>query len=126
MPESDARSVLAPDSPPDWGLHQIAFHGASACTGQSTGLGSASDRFSRGVTELDVRCVCLTGVGVSALDTGSDHEYRLVRDLMARYNRQVRPSLNSSEPLNVTFGAALAQIIDVVSRLQATQITLTS
>ena len=50
VPESDARSVLAPDSPPVWGLHQIAFHGASACTGQSTGLGSASDRFSRGVS----------------------------------------------------------------------------
>ncbi|KAL8613097.1 hypothetical protein ACOMHN_035038 [Nucella lapillus] len=51
--------------------------------------------------------------GCWALNQGSDHEYRLVRDLMSRYNKQVRPSLNSSEALNVTFGAALAQIIDV-------------
>ena len=51
---------------------------------------------------------------------GSEHEYRLVRDLMARYNKQVRPSINSSEALNVTFGAGLAQIIDVVSRVEIT------
>ena len=57
----------------------------------------------------------LAGVSDARVDRGSDHEYRLVRDLMVRYKRQVRPSLNSSEPLNVTFGAALAQIIDVVS-----------
>ena len=37
-----------------------------------------------------------------------------MRDLLQNYNRRVRPSLNASEPLNVTFGLALAQIIDVV------------
>ncbi|KAL8596926.1 hypothetical protein ACOMHN_062296 [Nucella lapillus] len=52
------------------------------------------------------------------MNQGSDAEYRLVRDLMSRYNRQVRPSLNSSQPLNVTFGAALAQIIDVDEKNQ--------
>ena len=43
-----------------------------------------------------------------------DTEHRLMRDLLRNYDRRVRPSLNSSEPLNVTFGLALAQIIDVV------------
>jgi len=43
-----------------------------------------------------------------------DVEYRLMRDLLRNYDRRVRPSLNASEPLNVTFGLALAQIIDVV------------
>lgn len=43
-----------------------------------------------------------------------DVEYRLMSDLLRNYDRRVRPSLNSSEPLNVTFGLALAQIIDVV------------
>jgi hypothetical protein len=46
---------------------------------------------------------------------GDDHEYRLVRDLMRNYDLRVRPSLNASRSLNVTFGLALAQIIDVVS-----------
>ena len=44
-----------------------------------------------------------------------DNEYRLIRDLMRNYDPRVRPSLNASESLNVTFGLALAQIIDVVS-----------
>ena len=41
-------------------------------------------------------------------------EYRLIRDLLRHYDHRIRPSLNASEPLNVTFGLALAQIIDVV------------
>jgi len=46
---------------------------------------------------------------------GSDEvEYRLIRDLLRNYDHRIRPSLNASEPLNVTFGLALAQIIDVV------------
>lgn len=34
---------------------------------------------------------------------------------MANYDRSVRPSRNAAEPLNITFGLALTQIIDVVS-----------
>lgn len=45
---------------------------------------------------------------------GSDDEYRLVRDLMKSYNKQVRPSLYNNQPLNVSYGVALAQIIDLV------------
>jgi len=46
---------------------------------------------------------------------GDDYEYRLMEDLLRGYDPRIRPSINSSEPLNVTFGLALAQIIDVVS-----------
>ena len=53
-------------------------------------------------------CCILVAVGADNI------EYRLMRDLLHNYDRRVRPSLNVSEPLNVTFGLALAQIIDVV------------
>jgi len=46
---------------------------------------------------------------------GDDYEYQLIKDLLRGYDPRIRPSVNSSEPLNVTFGVALAQIIDVVS-----------
>ena len=54
----------------------------------------------------------VSGIKVGLAD---DMEYRLIRDLMRNYDRRVRPSLNASDSLNVTFGLALAQIIDVVS-----------
>jgi len=38
-----------------------------------------------------------------------------MEDLLRGYDPRIRPSVNSSEPLNVTFGLALSQIIDVVS-----------
>lgn len=64
-------------------------------------------------------CSVFVFVGLcSGVQYGSEDEYRLVRDLMARYNKQVRPSLKSSEALNVSFGAALAQIIDVDEKNQ--------
>ena len=47
--------------------------------------------------------------------SADDHEYRLVEHLMRDYDPRIRPSKNASEALNVTFGMALAQIIDVVS-----------
>ena len=34
---------------------------------------------------------------------------------MANYDRSVRPSRNAADSLNITFGLALTQIIDVVS-----------
>lgn len=41
--------------------------------------------------------------------------YTQIQHLMANYDRSVRPSRNAAEPLNITFGLALTQIIDVVS-----------
>lgn len=40
---------------------------------------------------------------------------RLYRDLLYDYNNEVRPSVHSKEPINVTFVFSLTQIIDVVS-----------
>ncbi|KAL5007558.1 hypothetical protein ScPMuIL_016364 [Solemya velum] len=47
-----------------------------------------------------------------------ENEYRLVKDLMRGYDKRIRPSLNASEPLNVTFGLALSQLIDVDEKNQ--------
>ena len=63
-----------------------------------------------GFIRLCAQCVC--AVVVVGAD---DNEYKLVRDLMRNYDLRIRPSKNASESLNVTFGLALAQIIDVVS-----------
>lgn len=60
-------------------------------------------------TKGDCGRVCLVKVSLA-----DDHEYRLVRDLTRNYDPRIRPSRNSSEALNVTFGLALAQVIDVV------------
>ena len=48
------------------------------------------------------------------LTEADDNEHRLVRDLMRTYDKRIRPSKNASHALNVTFGLALSQIIDVV------------
>ncbi|KAK7010460.1 neuronal acetylcholine receptor subunit beta-3, partial [Biomphalaria glabrata] len=53
-------------------------------------------------------CIC-----ESTTSYGSDHEYRLVRDLTKSYNKQVKPSLHSNQALNISYGVALAQIIDL-------------
>jgi hypothetical protein len=43
-------------------------------------------------------------------------EYKLVRDLLNDYDSSIRPSLHHNLTLNVTFGLALAQLIDVVGK----------
>ena len=48
------------------------------------------------------------------LAKANEHEQRLVRDLMRSYDIRIRPYRNIVEPLNVTFGLALGQIIDLV------------
>ena len=42
-------------------------------------------------------------------------EYKLVHDILEHYDPSIRPSLSHNMTLNVTFGLALAQLIDVVS-----------
>ena len=53
---------------------------------------------------------------ISGNVSSDDVEYKLIRDLLRNYDSRIRPSMNASEALNVTFGLALAQIIDVVSQ----------
>jgi len=50
-----------------------------------------------------------------SLILADENEYRLVRDLLINYDKRVRPSVHYSKPVNITYGVALAQIIDVVS-----------
>ncbi|RUS74599.1 hypothetical protein EGW08_017641 [Elysia chlorotica] len=52
------------------------------------------------------------------MTAGDPNEYRLVRDLMKGYDMRIRPSINYTDALNVTFGLALAQIIDVDEKNQ--------
>jgi len=44
------------------------------------------------------------------------HEKKLLKDLLQNYERRLRPTTNSTQPLNVTFGLSLAQLIDVVCK----------
>lgn len=44
-------------------------------------------------------------------------EYKLSKYLMKDYDKTVRPAFNSHDPLNVTFGLALTQIIDLVGSI---------
>ena len=65
---------------------------------------------------LVLSCVhSMDHVAVLSCVHSNDHEYRLIKHLMADYDPRVRPSRNGTDALNVTFGMALAQIIDVVS-----------
>lgn len=43
------------------------------------------------------------------------HENRLLNKLLDKYNPLERPVADEADPLNVTFGLTLQQIIDVVS-----------
>ena len=56
-------------------------------------------------------------VGGGVACQGDEHEYKLIRDLLRNYDPRLRPLANASHPLNVTFGVALSQIIDVVSNI---------
>ncbi|XP_069175739.1 neuronal acetylcholine receptor subunit alpha-10 [Procambarus clarkii] len=65
---------------------------------------------------LPTTLVCLL---VLAWRGGADEaEYRLTRYLMSNYDKSVRPSFKASMALNITFGLALTQIIDVDERNQ--------
>uniref|UniRef100_T1JEQ2 Uncharacterized protein n=1 Tax=Strigamia maritima TaxID=126957 RepID=T1JEQ2_STRMM len=55
---------------------------------------------------------------LAAFCVADENEYRLMRYLMANYDKSVRPSRNASQSMNVTFGLALTQIIDVDERNQ--------
>lgn len=45
------------------------------------------------------------------------NEKRLLHDLLDSYNTLERPVVNESDPLQLSFGLTLMQIIDVVSQL---------
>lgn len=45
------------------------------------------------------------------------NEKRLLHDLLDPYNTLERPVVNESDPLQISFGLTLMQIIDVVSKI---------
>lgn len=45
------------------------------------------------------------------------HEKRLLHALLDNYNSLERPVVNESDPLQLSFGLTLMQIIDVVSHI---------
>lgn len=49
------------------------------------------------------------------LVTGSEDEERLVRDLFRGYNKLIRPVQNMTQKVDVRFGLAFVQLINVVS-----------
>lgn len=49
---------------------------------------------------------------------GDDTEYKLIHKLFENYDSSIRPSFNHNITLNVTFGVALTQLIDVVNFLK--------
>ncbi|KAH7960145.1 hypothetical protein HPB49_017409 [Dermacentor silvarum] len=64
-----------------------------------------------------ITCLSIAGdiLEGSADSEQGAHERRLLQDLLANYNTLERPVLNESEPLILSFGLTLQQIIDVVS-----------
>lgn len=57
--------------------------------------------------------LCLFFVFVACM--AGYHEKRLLHDLLDSYNTLERPVVNESDPLQLSFGLTLMQIIDVVS-----------
>ncbi|XP_054710773.1 neuronal acetylcholine receptor subunit alpha-10-like [Uloborus diversus] len=52
---------------------------------------------------------------IGLASTADENEYRLTQHLLTgRYDKNVRPAKHAFEPVNVTFGLALTQIIDVI------------
>ena len=49
----------------------------------------------------------------------SEDEERLVRDLFRGYNKLIRPVQNMTQKVDVRFGLAFVQLINVVSTLRA-------
>ena len=62
-------------------------------------------------TSTTLVLLALLVMGVCECD---DWEYKLIRSILSDYDSSIRPSLRHNMTLNVTFGLALAQIIDVV------------
>lgn len=56
----------------------------------------------------EMRSVCLAG----------HNEKRLLHDLLDTYNTLERPVVNESDPLQISFGLTLMQIIDVDEKNQ--------
>ena len=96
----------------------FVFYTVSAISQDNGGLATYSFMLDNLGVQNEYSTISLTFIsffpGILREETS---EQRLVRDLLTGYDKRVRPVMpgNTSLPLNVTFGLALSQIIDVVS-----------
>lgn len=65
---------------------------------------------------------CILCVAVMMVTARDENEYRLTRHLLSNYDKSVRPARYTADPVNVTFGLALTQIIDVVRSMKIVDI----
>ncbi|XP_061186001.1 ligand-gated ion channel 4-like [Saccostrea echinata] len=70
----------------------------------------------KGLVSYCVFLCCLFKVFLSA--RADENEFRLIRDIMVRYDKRIRPSINYTLPTTINFSVALAQIIDVDEKNQ--------
>ncbi|KAF7397786.1 hypothetical protein HZH68_009008 [Vespula germanica] len=68
--------------------------------------------------------VFTVNVNWAGLVSGGSHEKRLLNNLLDAYNVLERPVGNESDPLVLSFGLTLMQIIDVVSSNKPFKLTI--
>ncbi|KAG8178945.1 hypothetical protein JTE90_027824 [Oedothorax gibbosus] len=65
------------------------------------------------IDHTELMCICPPNYSIQG-----PHEKRLLNDLLSSYNQLERPVANESEPLLISFGLTLQQIIDVEEKNQ--------
>lgn len=73
---------------------------------------------SRGRNSWSVTLFAWCFLKVFLLAAADENEFRLIRDVMFRYDKRIRPSVNHTSPTTINFSVALAQIIDVDEKNQ--------
>ena len=68
--------------------------------------------FTTATSDLEAEKLCLLTISETLQGI---HEKRLLNDLLNEYNTLERPVADEKEPLRLSFGLTLMQIIDVVS-----------
>jgi hypothetical protein len=74
--------------------------------------------FALKISKFKLVKIFLFSLSFAACSAG-DNEKRLLHDLLDSYNTLERPVVNESDPLQLSFGLTLMQIIDVVSTATA-------
>ena len=69
-------------------------------------------------TKAKVRVRRSADNNISSKSLVDDDELRLVKYLMDSYNKEVRPVINKKNAVEVVFGLAYTQLLDLVSLLQ--------
>lgn len=62
-------------------------------------------------------CACSGAAGKRTFEANPD-TMRLYDDLLANYNRLIRPVINNTETLTVLLGLKLSQLIEMVNKMK--------